>query len=795
LSVVFEASFMTSDLTAPYVVSTIPGDGATGSSLSTPIQVFFSEDLDINSVALSLFKLYRIENNNDTSIVSLNLISTVSHIVTLSPDETLEYESNYRITVEENAVSDLSENSLTQSHISSFITELAPDLTPPSLIYESVTPVGDNIPLNTIVKIAFSEKLGNDESSLQTIISVYELNNSERGDDVNGYVTLEPNDSIIVFNPEHLLLPGQRYAINVITKEIYDIANNYMYSSNYGFSFTTLINQPVADAGEDIDATKGSTIQINGSSTDPNGQGITYHWEHDYGLTVIGDFTNVAQQTIQLPDIVGSTRILLVTTDGLGYSSDTDYVNIRIWADKNSDNQFVTPGESIQAAIDAAAASPNPGDVYVAQGLYLEVLELKSGVDVYGDYTFNAGGSEFNWFRDRRADPENDQEYDTYITNENRADNVIFDEAQSSWTVLVSQQSNIVFDQIVVVSVDRPLSLGEWSDYQFVPDCYGIIIEESSNITISDNFIATGNARPGAKGANGVKGYEGTDGSPGTPGQGGPGGDFGGVIGDEGGRGGDPVAGGSGQNGSESGSLKAQGGHGGVWGSWNPGVGENGPPLLYPSGATGDGGAGLSIGTEGFFLPSNGEAGEYKGKWGSGGGGGGAGAAIHGHWGGAGGGGASGGGPGNPGKGGWGGGASIGIIVQLLSQNIVIMNNVFITGNGGNGGDGGNGGRGGYGGDGGAGETGKYPDLTQNGAKGGNGSYGSSGGPGGGGSGGSILGILADGSVVGLSNLNNTHYPWGTPGERGWPGDPQSGGSVTPGVGERGISQLFYQVP
>ncbi len=811
LSVVFEASFVTSDITAPFVVSTIPGDGATGQSLSTPVQIFFSENVDAGSIDVSKFGFYSVTSvgpgNIDTSYIPLSLVSTTGHIITLSVDETLEYESAYYISVFDGAVSDSSGNSFSQSHVSTFTTELAPDLTPPFII--EVTPIPDinEVPVDAFFEIEFSEAIGNDEASLQSIVRItgtyysYEqygnsIDTIFNHDTVTGYVKLESADQA-VFYPDEYLKPGASYNLTISSYGLFDLAGNINTSTSSQIDrFNTEINLPVADAGGPyMDVNKGASIQISGSSTDPNGGGLTYYWEQTWGPSIIGGITNDPQQTIQLADSVSTVVLAFWTIDSYGYQG-YDFLYIRVWNDKDADNQFVSPGQSIQSAIDAAAEATNPGDVYVAYGEYYEIIHLKSGVNVYGDYNYIPGNPKRQWIRDETNDPVGNPVNSTYLLNDGIADDVIFNEYQSSWTVCVYKQNNIVFDRINIISVDRPESLGEWSDNLFVPDCYGIIIEGSSNITISDNYITTGNARPGAKGANGLAGYEGTDGSPGTPGQGGAGGDFGGVIGDEGGRGGDPVAGGSGLAGSENGSYDGNGGYGGVWGSWSPMDGGDGESLLYGSGAPGIGGRGTSVGEFGFFMPANGQEGENKSKWGNGGGGGGAGAGINGYWGGAGGGGGSGGGPGiRPGKGGWGGGASIGIIAHLGTHDILVIRNTFVTGNGGDGGDGGDYGSGGDGGSGGAGGTPTFSAYGQNGAKGGDGSRGSSDGPGGSGSGGPSLGILAGSTCTGIIYLENAFSPSGLPGVRGEPGSPHGGGSFNPEYGENGISQLFYQVP
>jgi hypothetical protein len=138
--------------------------------------------------------------------------------------------------------------------------------------------------------------------------------------------------------------------------------------------------------------------------------------------------------------------------------------------------------------------------------------------------------------------------------------------------------------------------------------------------------------------------------------------------------------------------------------------------------------------------------------------------------------GGGGGGAGNGGAGGAGGGGSFGVFLAT-STNIVVRDNVIVTGNGGNGTAGGAGGTGGNAGVGGAGGSACVTEVGR-GGNGGAGGAGGAGGRGGGGAGGPSIGIFEDAASTSVTIGTNT-FTLGT----GGTGGPAVGGSNPGGPG------------
>jgi len=372
---------------------------------------------------------------------------------------------------------------------------------------------------------------------------------------------------------------------------------------------------------------------------------------------------------------------------------------------------------TIQRGIDAASFAGG-GNVYVAGGIYKEIVVLRSRVNVYG------GFNSTNWERDLRRFPS---------TIEGDLLNGV------AITVIAEDIASAIFNGFTLISPDTE------KNNELVPmgnPSIGMLINNGQVLEISNNIFISGNAAAGRPGAVGQAGSaeppsglagadaEGCD----TTALGGGGGSALGFT--DGGKGGDGrldegVNGSPGANTLLNNGSVIPGGGGGNGGLVET-DGENGlPGAIGLDGVHGLGGLSFQAGVRG-----------QDGSNGGGGGGGGSGGGSLGvTCGAAGGGGGSGGQGGQGGLGGNVGGSAFGIIV-VLNSDVEILNNMLVPGAGGVGGDGGAGGQGGVGGEGGLGGIGF--ETQGAGGGGGSGGTGGVGGHGGGGAGGWSIGIYHD---------------------------------------------------
>ena len=123
---------------------------------------------------------------------------------------------------------------------------------------------------------------------------------------------------------------------------------------------------PIADAGPPQTVRYGDTVTLDGrSSTDPNGDQITYSWAHTSGLATSLTGSNTAQPTFTAPSSTGMITFTLTVTAGT--DSDTDDVIITVTAPTNQPptanagrDRTVTPGSTV--TLSGSGSDPDGND-------------------------------------------------------------------------------------------------------------------------------------------------------------------------------------------------------------------------------------------------------------------------------------------------------------------------------------------------------------------------------------------------------------------------------------------------
>lgn len=475
------------------------------------------------------------------------------------------------------------------------------------------------------------------------------------------------------------------------------------------------------------------------------------------------------------------------------------------------------PYRTISEAVAAFDVSKHTA-ILVAAGTYLEHVELKSGVQIFGGYSAD--------FRSRNVvlNP-------TQIMGQPPAES-----GHPGSVYIPSVKRKTVMSGFTIHGYD--VSESQAADGSNGRNSYAIFMAEASKyIYLSSNMIIAGRAEDGGRGASGDSGYAGGDGVDGKDsrecsdhycdGQSTPGGKGGANshCSSANGRVGATSRGGGVEQDFYYGNERD--GAGGANNSYNHSYEGQEPYCKYDctSGGYANGSNGLNgenggsgLGGNGCFdalgsvvnnewVGSRGSDGE-RGHAATGGGGGGAGGSavnnndnscIYGNpvgdIGGSGGGGGAGGCGGEGGQGGGAGGGSFGIWIAAISSEPMIYANQIRLGVPGKGGDGGGGGAGGKGGKGGVGGRSVAPAWCAGaGGSGGGGGDGGSGGGGGGGCGGISAGIAGLGIAQSIEDKNTFIYPeddeskaYGVPGNGG---DSPAGEHSVGAVG--GIGKSYF---
>ena len=147
------------DTTFPTISSVWPDDGATEISIDTTITVEFSEPVIADT---SSFYLTYVVDSSETWVETE--ISTEENRVILTPTDSLQHGTKYIIYLSDK-ISDVAGNTLKESREWSFTTILAPDLEPPRIVSISPEENAEEVSVDTVVVVEFSEPVIVDSSS------------------------------------------------------------------------------------------------------------------------------------------------------------------------------------------------------------------------------------------------------------------------------------------------------------------------------------------------------------------------------------------------------------------------------------------------------------------------------------------------------------------------------------------------------------------------------------------------------------------------------------------------------
>ncbi|PJZ31857.1 hypothetical protein CH378_01210 [Leptospira kmetyi] len=223
LAVPFSWSFSTGaapDTTAPLVSLVTPANSLLGVGVNSSVSAVFSETMNCATITNASFTL-------TGGAAVPGTVTCAGTSATFTPSAALAYSTNYTANIT-TAAKDLAGNSVAALYSWSFTTGAAPDTTAPTVSFVSPTVGATNVPVNSILSIAFSESL-NCATITTTSVTL------ASGSAIVG--TVGCSGTTATFTPFANLSYGTTYTAT-LTTAIQDTAGNSL-AAPYTWTFTT----------------------------------------------------------------------------------------------------------------------------------------------------------------------------------------------------------------------------------------------------------------------------------------------------------------------------------------------------------------------------------------------------------------------------------------------------------------------------------------------------------------------------------------------------------------------------
>ncbi|MCX6145104.1 MAG: Ig-like domain-containing protein [Ignavibacteriales bacterium] len=216
------------DVIPPTVLSTDPGNNATGVALNKIISAIFSEAMDQSTISTATVTLTGLGGASVTGTVGY---ANGANTVTFTPASALATNTTYTGTIKGGltGAKDLAGNALVSNYVWTFTTAATADITPPTVIFTDPVNNATGVALNKKIAATFSEAMN------QSTISATTFTLKQGITPVLGTVT--NTSTTALFTPSSSLAANTVYTATISTGAM-DTTGNAL-ASNYVWNFTT----------------------------------------------------------------------------------------------------------------------------------------------------------------------------------------------------------------------------------------------------------------------------------------------------------------------------------------------------------------------------------------------------------------------------------------------------------------------------------------------------------------------------------------------------------------------------
>ncbi len=200
------------DTVAPTLASISPADGATGVGVNAELNLAFSDEINTLKVTEPAVRLLE----GGTTVEACSLLFSGNRLVTLIPQSALKANATY--TVEIDSLTDVAGNVIPAAALD-FQTGSGADLDRPRAT--SISPQGEHVPTNAIVRVAFTEPLNRTTVTDQTLF----VRPSGSQENLPTTVTFDASGGVVFLTPDSLLVPNTTHTVTV-TLAVRDVSGN-----------------------------------------------------------------------------------------------------------------------------------------------------------------------------------------------------------------------------------------------------------------------------------------------------------------------------------------------------------------------------------------------------------------------------------------------------------------------------------------------------------------------------------------------------------------------------------------
>jgi hypothetical protein len=209
------------------VISTTPGNGASGVPFNQVVIAAFSEAMNPATINSTTFSLA----SGGTAVTGAVTYDVAGSVLTFAPTANLAPNTLFTATITTGAA-DLAGNALASNFVWTFTTSAAPDSTLPTIVSTIPANAATGVPINQAISANFSEAM-----KPATISSSNFTLTAAGGSTVTGLVAYAAVANAATFTPTSTLAPNTLFTAT-ITTGVTDLAGNALVS-NFVWTFTT----------------------------------------------------------------------------------------------------------------------------------------------------------------------------------------------------------------------------------------------------------------------------------------------------------------------------------------------------------------------------------------------------------------------------------------------------------------------------------------------------------------------------------------------------------------------------